>query len=134
MNHSSKETGSYSEIIGYNANSSITDILRSGKRNNGYGYIDALNYTYEGNHLKSITDHMHTSYTLYEGSADFKDNATLDIEYVYDSCGSVIQDKNKEISRRIRIKGQGNNPLGESTIFHLNHKPVPWPTSYRNSL
>lgn len=96
-NNSSNETGSYSEIIGYNANSSITDILRSGKRNNGYGYIDALNYTYEGNQLKSITDHIHTSYTLYEGSADFKDNATLDIEYVYDSCGSIIQDKNKEI-------------------------------------
>lgn len=95
--NSYNEMGRYSETIGYNANGSITSILRSGKRNSGYGYIDGLGYTYEGNQLKNIIDYIPASHTLYEGAADFKDHATLDIEYVYDSCGSIIQDKNKEI-------------------------------------
>ena len=91
-------TGRYNLFAHYDKNGSLTDLLRSGRRTNGYGYIDALTYSYEGNRLSSVSDGISGAYTAYSGSFDFKDKSSQNVEYVYDGCGSLTQDSNKGVS------------------------------------
>ena len=84
--------------IQYNANSSITSLIRRGQLDNGYGAIDNLSFTYSGNQLSRIAENVPP--ILHEGSFDFKDNA-LNVsgnEYLYDACGSLTADANKGIT------------------------------------
>jgi len=84
--------------VQYNANSSITSLIRRGQLDNGYGAIDNLVFTYSGNQLSRIAEYVPP--ILHEGSFDFKDNA-LNVsgnEYLYDACGSLTADANKGIT------------------------------------
>lgn len=91
--------------INYDANGNILTIKQKGavSQSGGvysYGLIDDLNYTYDGNILKSVVD-----FTA-DGSnerKDFKDGNTTDlvgvsnIEYLYDANGNMIADLNKDM-------------------------------------
>ena len=84
--------------VQYNANSSITSLVRRGQLDYGYGAIDNLIFTYSGNQLSRIAEYVPP--ILHEGSFDFKDNA-LSVsgnEYLYDACGSLTADANKGIT------------------------------------
>ena len=81
----------------YNKNSAITHLTRTGKTNSGYGTIDDLTYTYNGNQLKSVEDAV-TAPMVYSGAFEFKDGWHNATENVYDGCGALTQDKNKGIA------------------------------------
>ncbi len=83
--------------IQYDYNGNITDLQRKSANTT----IDNLDYTYEGNQLKSINDQT----TSDEG---FKDGAELSTEYTYDANGNMISDANKLIT---------------STTYNLLNKP-----------
>lgn len=81
--------------VQYNANSSITSLVRRGQLDYGYGAIDNLSFTYLGNQVTRISENVPP--ILHEGSFDFKDNV-LNVsgsEYLYDACGSLTADANK---------------------------------------
>ncbi len=80
----------------YNSNSAITHLVREGKTNTGYGYIDRLNYTYRGNRLKAVQDSATT--LTYNYAFDFKDNANITTEYAYDPNGAIKYDRNKGVT------------------------------------
>ena len=90
-------TGRYDERVTYNANGSITSLLRNGMRNNGtFGAIDDLTVTYDGNRLLKVTDNAEA--LNYNGALDFDDGDDADCEYQYDSNGALTYDGNRGIT------------------------------------
>ena len=89
-------TGRYDEQVTYNANGSITSLLRNGMKNDGtFGTIDDLTITYNGNRLLKVTDDAEA--VNYNGSLDFHDGADAGTEYVYDHNGALTKDSNRGI-------------------------------------
>ena len=87
----------YDESVTYNANGSITSLLRSGMKNDGtFSLIDDLTITYDGNRLLKVTDDSES--LNYNGALDFNDGADTDVEYAYDGNGALTQDKNRGIT------------------------------------
>ncbi len=85
------------EVTGYDKMGNILGLKRYGQiSENGYGIIDDLSMTYEGNQLKSVQDRAPNS--VYVNGFDFKDGASLSTEYSYDANGNLIQDLNKKIT------------------------------------
>ena len=87
----------YCETMTYNKNSALKTLWRTGRTNSGYGMIDNLTYTYDGNQLKSVEDSV-SAPMVYSGAFEFKDGWHTTAEYVYDECGALTQDKNKGIA------------------------------------
>ena len=83
----------------YNANSSLTGMTRYGRKDVGYGVIDNLMYSYNGNQLNDIYDAVSNQH--YDGAFEFRNNAVPvplgAPEYGYDGCGSMTYDLNRGI-------------------------------------
>ena len=80
-------------IMTYNANGSITSLLRNGMKNDGtFGPIDDLTVTYDGNRLLKVTDDAET--LNYNGALDFDDGDNSYTEYHYDGNGALTSDTN----------------------------------------
>ena len=62
----------------------------------GYGLIDNLNLTYNGNQLQAVKD-IATS-AVYGNGIEFKDGTNQTTEYTYDKNGNLIKDLNKNLS------------------------------------
>ena len=83
----------------YNANSSLTGMTRYGRKDVGYGVIDNLMYSYNGNQLNDIYDAVSNQH--YDGAFEFRNNAVPvplgAPEYGYDGCGAMTYDLNRGI-------------------------------------
>ncbi|RHJ83936.1 RHS repeat domain-containing protein [Parabacteroides sp. AM08-6] len=81
----------------YDKHGNPTGIQRNGMTNSGgYGQIDKLSFTYDGNRITSVNDlGENVSYSF---SHDFKNYANQSEEYVYDQNGNITKDLNKGIS------------------------------------
>ena len=89
--------GRYDEQVTYNANGSITSLLRNGMKNDGsFGAIDDLTIIYAGNRLLKVTDDAEA--LNYDGALDFNDAADAECEYEYDCNGALIKDSNRGIT------------------------------------
>jgi RHS repeat-associated protein len=89
-------SASYDVDYAYNKSSSITSLVRKGQTNVGYGTIDSLAYSYNGNkpvHIKDFAGSM-----VYENAFDFKGDASTLVGYRYDNCGALTYDRYKGIS------------------------------------
>ena len=84
--------GQYAEDLTYDKNGNITTLKRYGQEELGQPIeIDDLTYTYTANQLQTVTDATNNP----EG---FNDGNTTGVDYVYDSFGNMITDKNKGIT------------------------------------
>lgn len=87
--------------IQYDFNGNITNIERKGITGYEggqyiYGLMDDLQYSYDGNQLKSVNDIIPDP--AFTGN-DFRDNYfTGSIEYTYDANGNMVSDANKGIT------------------------------------
>ena len=85
------------------------------------GIVDNLSMTYDGNMLASVSDSAPAPSVT--GSADFRDGASMAVEYTYDRNGNMTSDLNRRISsvsynrqnRPARIKHSG----GTETFTYL---------------
>ncbi len=81
----------------YDKHGNMTQLNRRGNTGTTtYGLIDNLSMTYAGNQLVKTED-TGSGVTLSQ-STDFKNNANLAIEYLYDKNGNLIKDYNKSIT------------------------------------
>ncbi len=81
----------------YDKHGNMTQLSRRGNTGTTtYGLIDNLSMTYAGNQLVKTED-TGSSVTLSQ-SMDFKNNANLATEYLYDKNGNLIKDYNKSIT------------------------------------
>ena len=95
----------YSTSYSYDQNSNITALQRYGRseqygvgssRYYGYGLIDNLSITRDGNQLKKVTDQCEE--LTYAGAMDFKDGANEQVEYTWDANGNMTSDLNKGLT------------------------------------
>ena len=85
------------QVTEYDKIGNILGLKRYGQiSENGYGMIDDLGMTYEGNQLKAVQDRAPNS--VYGNAFEFRDGASLSTEYSYDANGNLIQDLNKKIT------------------------------------
>ena len=86
--------GRYSEQVRYDDNGNITSIIRNGKTVSGYGAMDNLTITYNGNQLASVSETV----------ADNNTNGTFEYKkangsgYIYNENGSLVADKSRGIA------------------------------------
>lgn len=85
------------QITGYDKNGNMLGLKRYGPISaNGYGLIDNLSVTLDGNQLVSVNDAATVS--AFNNGFDFKDGSKQATEYFYDDNGSLIKDLNKKIT------------------------------------
>ena len=83
-------------VTGYDSNGNITGLQRYGQTSvAGYGLVDNLSFTLDGNRLNRVDDA--TTASAYNGSFEFKDGASQAGEYTYDANGNLTKDLNKNI-------------------------------------
>lgn len=83
------------QITGYDKNGNMLGLKRYGPISaNGYGLIDNLSVTLDGNQLVSVNDAATVS--AFNNGFDFKDGSKQATEYFYDDNGSLIKDLNKK--------------------------------------
>ena len=88
--------GRYNETLQYDKNGNITKLNRRGSHNIFNELIDQLSYSYIGNQLQNVTDS-----TIANEAAGFIDGnigTATNPDYIYDSFGNMIMDKNKKIT------------------------------------
>ncbi|MCK4664884.1 MAG: lamin tail domain-containing protein [Bacteroidales bacterium] len=73
--------------ISYDKNGNILELERYGVTGS---LIDDLDYLYNGNQLNKVTDYSSTT-------GGFNDGTNTDDDYLYDSNGNMIRDKNKGV-------------------------------------
>ena len=84
------------QITGYDKNGNILGLKRYGQISaNGYGLVDNLAITLNGNQLKRVDDSV--SGSAFGDNFDFKDGAKQSTEYFYDANGNLLKDLNKKI-------------------------------------
>ena len=84
------------QITGYDKNGNILGVKRYGQTSaNGYGLVDNLAITLNGNQLKRVDDSV--SGSAFGDNFDFKDGAKQSTEYFYDANGNLLKDLNKKI-------------------------------------
>ncbi|MDC2624448.1 DUF6443 domain-containing protein [Bacteroides ovatus] len=95
LNHN---TNNFTEqITGYDKNGNILGLKRYGQTAaNGYGLVDNLTITLNGNQLKRVDDSV--SGSAFGDNFDFKDGAKQSTEYFYDANGNLLKDLNKKIN------------------------------------
>ena len=85
------------QITGYDKNGNILGLKRYGQTStSGYGLIDDLTMTLNGNQLTSVNDAA--TALPYNNGFEFKDNSKLSTEYTYDDNGNLTKDLNKRIT------------------------------------
>ena len=85
------------QITGYDKMGNILGLKRYGQTSStGYGLIDNLNLTYNGNQLQAVNDNATSS--AYGNGTEFKDGTNQRTEYTYDKNGNLTKDLNKNIS------------------------------------
>src|SRR5690554_1744750 len=101
--------GQYAEDLTYDKNGNILTLKRFGEEELGQPIeIDDLTYAYTGNQLQNVTDATNNA----EG---FNDGNKTGNDYVYDSFGNMITDKNKSI-----------------TAISYNHLNLPYKVTFAN--
>ena len=91
-------TNRFSEnVTGYDKNGNIKVLQRYGQTSaSGYGLIDNLTFTLNGNQLNRVDDVVTAS--AYSGGFEFKDGVKQSNEYAYDANGNLTKDLNKGIT------------------------------------
>ena len=84
------------KVMGYDKNGNIKGLQRYGQTSGGgYGLIDNLTYTLDGNRLNRVDDAAGTA--AYNSGFEFVDGASQAGEYAYDANGNLTKDLNKNI-------------------------------------
>ena len=84
------------QITGYDNNGNILGLKRYGQTSaNGYGLVDDLTITLNGNQLKRVDDSV--SGSAFGDNFDFKDGTKQSTEYFYDANGNLLKDLDKKI-------------------------------------
>ena len=84
------------KVTGYDKNGNIKGLQRYGQTSGGgYGLIDNLTYTLDGNRLNRVDDAAGTA--AYNSGFEFVDGASQADEYTYDTNGNLTKDLNKNI-------------------------------------
>ena len=125
----SADYGEYGDhVVGYGTSYSydnmgnLLSLSREGDMTSSRkGIVDNLSMTYDGNMLASVSDSAPAPSVT--GSADFRDGASMAVEYTYDRNGNMTSDLNRRISsvsynrqnRPARIKHSG----GTETFTYL---------------
>jgi len=93
--------------MNYDRNGNITNLQRNGKTGSGFGQIDNLSYSYNGNRLSQITDAIAGNNTV-----DFVPRSSGD--YTYYNDGSLKSDANEQIQNIVY-----DSFLGQPTQLQL---------------
>ena len=85
------------KVTSYDKNGNIKALQRYGQTSaSGYGLIDNLTYTLNGNQLSRVDDAVGTA--EYNGGFEFRDAVQQADEYAYDANGNLTKDLNRNIS------------------------------------
>ena len=112
----------YGTSYSYDNMGNLLSLSREGDMTSSLkGIVDNLSMTYDGNMLASVSDSAQAPSVT--GSADFRDGASMAVEYTYDRNGNMTSDLNRRISsvsynrqnRPARIKHSG----GTETFTYL---------------
>ena len=112
----------YGTSYSYDNMGNLLSLSREGDMTSSLkGIVDNLSMTYDGNMLASVSDSAPAPSVT--GSADFRDGASMAVEYTYDRNGNMTSDLNRRISsvsynrqnRPARIKHSG----GTETFTYL---------------
>ena len=90
----------FNESAEYDCNGNITRLRRHGlvdKMHGGFGLVDNLFMTYEGNMLTSVRDNA--SRNSYTGATDFDGVAGQEYPQTYNAAGSLVSDAGRKIAR-----------------------------------
>ena len=90
----------FNEYAEYDSNGNITRLLRRGlvdTMHGGFGLVDNLYMTYNGNQLSSVRDNA--SRMAYAGATDFDGVAGLEYPLTYNGAGSLTSDAGRRIAR-----------------------------------
>jgi RHS repeat-associated protein len=90
----------YDEYAEYDCNGNITRMDRRGLVDNmhgGFGFVDNLRMTYEGNMLTSVRDNA--SRMAYAGATDFDGVSGQEYPLTYNDAGSLVSDAGRKIAR-----------------------------------
>ena len=90
----------FNEYAEYDSNGNITRLLRRGlvdTMHGGFGLVDNLYMTYNGNLLTSVRDNA--SRMAYAGATDFDGVAGLEYPLTYNGAGSLTSDAGRRIAR-----------------------------------
>ncbi len=88
------------ENVEYDCNGNITRLRRGGLVDNmhgGFGLVDNLYMTYDGNQLSSVRDNA--SRMAYAGATDFDGVAGQEYPLTYNEAGSLTSDASRRIAR-----------------------------------
>jgi len=80
----------------YDKHGNILQLTREGKNNDGYGLVDNLSMSYQGNQVIKVTD-TGTPVSLPESNT-FEQGSQESRQYAYNQNGSMTQDLNKNIT------------------------------------
>ncbi len=100
----SADYGEYGDhVVGYGTSYSydnmgnLLSLSREGDMTSSLkGIVDNLSMTYDGNRLASVSDSAPAPSVT--GSADFRDGASMAVEYTYDRNGNMTSDLNRKVS------------------------------------
>jgi RHS repeat-associated protein len=90
----------FDEYAEYDCNGNITHLRRRGLVDNmhgGFGLVDNLNMTYNGNMLTSVCDNA--SRMAYAGATDFDGVCGQEYPLTYNDAGSLVSDAGRKIAR-----------------------------------
>ena len=90
----------FDEYAEYDCNGNITHLRRRGLVDNmhgGFGLVDNLNMTYNGNMLTSVCDNA--SRMAYAGATDFDGVSGQEYPLTYNDAGSLVSDAGRKIAR-----------------------------------
>ena len=84
------------KVTGYDKNGNILALQRYGQTSeSGYGLIDNLTFTLDGNQLSRVDDAVTVS--AYNDGFEFKDAVKQADEYAYDANGNLTKDLRNSI-------------------------------------
>ena len=86
----------YNTHYTYDLMGNMLTLVRNGSQDSGFGAIDDVTFTYNGNQLIKADDDA--TDPTYAGAFNFVDGAGASIEYEYDLNGNMTKDLNKNIS------------------------------------
>ena len=84
----------YNEEIKYDENGNIIRVIRNGKTSSGYGRIDDLTITYNGNQPSSVSE----AAADYDYTGSFEYKKAKGTGYKFNTSGSLIADKSRGIA------------------------------------
>ena len=90
----------FNEYVEYDSNGNITRLQRSGlvdKFHGGFGLVDNLFMTYEGNMLTNVRDNA--SHHSYAGAMDFDGVPGQEYPLTYNDAGSLVSDAGRKIAK-----------------------------------